>query len=76
MKSSLEVSGVTTRKKREREVPAKMVSEIDVGELECPKCGAILYLVHCEPRGHKVREKVRNQRRRCVSHGKGLDSYL
>jgi len=42
---------------KEREVPAKMISEIDVGELECPKCGAVLYLVHCEPRGHKLREK-------------------
>ena len=47
----------TETMEKEREVPAKMVSEIDVGEIECPKCKATLYLVHCEPKGHKLREK-------------------
>ena len=55
--------------KKEREVPARMVSEIDVGELECPKCGAVLYLVHCEPRGHKLREKSPRSREK---HREGM----
>jgi len=44
------------RETKERgEVPAKMVDEVDVGEVECPKCGAVLRLIHCEPgRTHKV----------------------
>jgi ParB family chromosome partitioning protein len=43
----------------EREVPAKMVSEIDVGEVECPKCGTVLHLIHCEPgKTHKVESKT------------------
>jgi len=47
------------REVKERvEVPAKMINEIDVGEVECPKCGAILRLIHCEPgKTHKVERK-------------------
>jgi len=41
--------------KERGEVPAKMVDEVDVGEIECPKCGAVLRLIHCEPgKTHKV----------------------
>lgn len=45
---------------RERvEVPAKMINEFDVGEVECPKCGTALRLIHCEPgKTHKVESKV------------------
>jgi len=45
---------------RERvEVPAKMINEFDVGEVECPKCGTTLRLIHCEPgKTHKVESKV------------------
>jgi len=45
---------------RERiEVPAKMINEFDVGEVECPKCGTNLRLIHCEPgKTHKVESKV------------------
>ena len=43
----------------EREIPAKMINEIDVGEVECPKCKAALRLIHCEPgRTHKVERKA------------------
>jgi len=47
------------REAKERvEVPAKMIDEIDVGEVECPKCGAVLRLIHCEPgKAHKVERK-------------------
>jgi len=41
------------------EIPAKMVNEFDVGEVECPKCGAVLHLIHCEPgKTHKVESKA------------------
>jgi len=49
-----------TQAKGERgEVPAKMINEFDVGEIECPKCGANLRLIHCEPgKTHKVESKA------------------
>jgi len=41
------------------EVPAKMINEFDVGEVECPKCGTALRLIHCEPgKTHKVESKA------------------
>lgn len=48
---------------KEREIPAKMVNEIVVGEVDCPKCGKTLILIHREKTGshktlkHKVEEK-------------------
>jgi len=48
------------REMKERaEVPAKMIDEVEVGEVECPKCGAVLRLIHCEPgKAHKVERKA------------------
>jgi ParB family chromosome partitioning protein len=41
------------------EVPTRMVKEIEVGEVECPECGTILRLIHCEPgKAHKVERKT------------------
>lgn len=39
---------------RDREIPAKDVDEIDVGELECPKCGKTLKLIHREKATGKI----------------------
>lgn len=45
-------------KERIEEIPAKMVNEFDVGEVECPKCGTVLRLIHCDPgKTHKVERK-------------------
>jgi uncharacterized protein (UPF0212 family) len=52
VEAGLRASG---ERKERGEVPAKMVNEVDVGEVECPKCGAVLRLIHCEPgKIHKV----------------------
>jgi hypothetical protein len=32
----------------DKEVPARMRDEIDVGEVECPKCKMVLRLIHCQ----------------------------
>lgn len=32
----------------DREIPVKLVDEIDVGEVDCPKCGKKLRLIHRE----------------------------
>jgi len=43
---------------KDREIPAKSIDEIYVGEIKCPECGEILNLIHCEPgRVHKVQRK-------------------
>ena len=43
---------------KDREIPAKSIDEIYVGEIECPECGEILSLIHCEPgKVHKVQRK-------------------
>jgi ParB/RepB/Spo0J family partition protein len=43
---------------RREEIPAKMIDEFDVGEVECPKCKEILRLIHCEPgKVHKVERR-------------------
>jgi len=43
----------------DREIPVKLIDEIDVGEVECPKCGVTLRLIHCEPgRAHKIQRKA------------------
>jgi len=50
---------VQAEAKERVEVPAKMINEFDVGEVECPKCGTTLRLIHCEPgKTHKVESKV------------------
>ena len=43
----------------DREIPTKMEKEIYVGDIECPECGEILDLIHCEPgKTHKVGKKI------------------
>ena len=43
---------------REREIPIELVSEFDVGDIVCPRCGMAFHLIHCEPGGsHKLEEK-------------------
>lgn len=39
--------------RRERAIPSKMVDEIVVGEVTCPKCGKILRVIHREKTGSK-----------------------
>ncbi len=39
--------------RRERAIPAKMVDEIDVGEVTCPKCDKKLRLIHREKSNSK-----------------------
>ncbi len=34
--------------RRERAIPVKLVDEIDVGEVTCPKCGKKLKIIHRE----------------------------
>jgi len=42
----------------DREIPVKLIDEIEVGEVDCPKCGVTLRLIHCEPgRAHKIQRK-------------------
>lgn len=55
---------------RERAIPAKMVDEIDVGELDCPKCGKTLKLIHREKSTGKVlKHKIMEVTTRARSEG-------
>jgi len=61
VQTSLRPSAETSPRIRlpDREIPVKLIDEIDVGEVECPKCGVILRLIHCEPgRAHKIQRKA------------------
>jgi ParB/RepB/Spo0J family partition protein len=50
---------VQTEERERVEVPAKMIDEVEVGEIECPKCRAQLRLIHCEPgKAHKIERKA------------------
>ncbi|MBA7499885.1 hypothetical protein ES704_02636 [subsurface metagenome] len=43
----------------DREIPTRMINEIFVGEIECPECGDILKLIHCDPgKTHRVERKT------------------
>lgn len=43
----------------DREIPVKLIDEIEVGEVDCPKCGATYRFIHCEPgRAHKIQRKA------------------
>jgi len=42
----------------DREIPVKLIDEIEVGEVDCPICGATYRFIHCEPgRAHKIQRK-------------------